>query len=112
MVPAGGVKGFNIGLLVEVLCSALTGSKLGTQQGSFIEEDGQPIDNGQFFLAIEPQMQSGGTFNETISELMASITEQDGTRLPNERRQENRQRLMREGIPIEKELFETLQAFA
>ncbi|MEC9229210.1 MAG: Ldh family oxidoreductase, partial [SAR324 cluster bacterium] len=73
---------------------------------------GQPIDNGQFFLAIEPQMQSGGTFNETISELMASITEQDGTRLPNERRQENRQRLMREGIPIEKELFETLQAFA
>ena len=41
-----------------------------------------------------------------------SITEQDGTRLPNARRQENRQRLMREGIPIEKELFETLQAFA
>ena len=112
MVPAGGVKGFNIGLLVEVLCSALTGAKLGTQQGSFIEEDGQPIDNGQFFLAIEPQMQSGGTFDETISELLASITEQDGTRLPNERRQENRQRLMREGIPIEKELFETLQAFA
>ena len=112
MVPAGGVKGFNIGLLVEVLCSALTGAKLGTQQGSFIEEDGQPIDNGQFFLAIEPQMQSGGTFDETISELLASITEQDGTRLPNERRQENRQKLMREGIPIEKELFETLQAFA
>ena len=52
MVPAGGVKGFNIGLLVEVLCSALTGAKLGTQQGSFIEEDGKPIDNGQFFLAI------------------------------------------------------------
>ena len=46
MVPAGGVKGFNIGLLVEVLCSALTGAKLGTQQGSFIEEDGKPIDNG------------------------------------------------------------------
>ena len=112
MVPAGGVKGFNIGLLVEVLCSALTGAKLGTQQGSFIEEDGQPIDNGQFFLAIEPQMQSGGTFEKTISELVASITEQDGTCLPNARRQENRQRLMREGIPIEKELFETLQAFA
>ena len=57
-------------------------------------------------------MQSGGSFDETISELLASITEQDGTRLPNARRQENRQRLMREGIPIEKELFETLQAFA
>ena len=57
-------------------------------------------------------MQSGGTFYETISELVASITEQDGTRLSNARRQENRQRLMREGIPIEKELFETLRAFA
>ena len=59
-----------------------------------------------------PQMQSGRTFDETISELVASITEQDGTRLPNVCRQENRQRLLREGIPIEKELFETLQAFA
>ena len=57
-------------------------------------------------------MQSGGTFDETISELLASITEQDGTRLPNARLQENRQRLLRQGIPIEKELFETLQAFA
>ncbi len=57
-------------------------------------------------------MQSGGTFDETISELMASITEKDGTRLPNARRQENCQRLMREGIPIEKELFETLRPFA
>ena len=112
MVPAGGVKGFNIGLMVEVLCSSITGAKLGTQQGSFIEEDGQPIDNGQFFLAIEPQLQSGETFNKTIYELVGSITEQDGTRLPNARRQENRQRLMREGIPIEKELFETLRAFA
>ena len=113
MVPAGGVKGFNIGLLVEVLCSALTGAKLGTQQGSFIEEDGKPIDNGQFFfLAIEPRMQSGGIFDDNISELVASITEQVGTRLPNARRQENRQRLMREGLPIEKELFETLRAFA
>ena len=57
-------------------------------------------------------MQSGGTFDETISELVASITEQDGTHLPNARSQENRQRLLRQGIPIEKELFETLQAFA
>ena len=57
-------------------------------------------------------MQSGGIFDKTISELVASITEQDGTRLPNARRQENRQRLLRQGIPIEKELFGTLQAFA
>ncbi len=50
MVPAGGVKGFNIGLLVEFLCSALTGAKLGTQQGSLIEKMGSRLKTGSFFL--------------------------------------------------------------
>ena len=48
MAPAGGVKGFSIGLLVEVLCAALAGGKLGLQQGSFTDNDGLPIDNAQF----------------------------------------------------------------
>jgi hypothetical protein len=64
------VKGFSIGLLVEVLCAALAGGKLGLQQGSFTDNDGQPIDNGQFFIAIDPQGFSGGGFDATIQQLM------------------------------------------
>jgi hypothetical protein len=109
---AGGVKGFSIGLLVEVLCAALAGGKLGTDQGSFTDDDGKPIDNGQFFVAFDPGKFSGGGFDQTITKLVASMTEQDGARLPNARRETNKLRLAEQGIPIDAALYETLKGFA
>ena len=112
MAPAGGVKGFSIGLLVEVLCAALAGGELGPDQGSFTDDDGKPINNGQFFVAFNPCKFSGGSFDQTISKLVASITEQEGARLPNARREANKLRLSENGIPIESKLYETLKDFA
>lgn len=112
MAPAGGVKGFSIGLLVEVMCAALAGGKLGLEQGSFTDNDGKPIDNGQFFIAIDPGKLSGGGFDATIARLMQSITEQTGARLPNARRVANTARLTREGLEIDDDLLATLRGFA
>lgn len=112
MAPAGGVKGFSIGLLVEVLCAALAGGHLGPDQGSFTEDDGKPIDNGQFFIAIDPQALSGGSFDATIRRLVASITSQEGARLPNARREANKLRLAQTGLFIEDDLLARLKAFA
>ena len=112
MAPAGGVRGVSSGLLVEVLCAALGGGKLGPDQGSFTDDDGTPIDNGQFFVAFDPGKLSGGSFDQTIAALVASITEQDGARLPNARREANKRQLAEQGIPIEVELLETLKGFA
>jgi (2R)-3-sulfolactate dehydrogenase (NADP+) len=112
MTPAGGVKGFSIGLLVEVLCAALAGGRLGPEQGSFTENDGKPIDNGQFFIAIDPQAISGGTFDATIARLVGSIVDQPGARMPNSRREANKLRLANEGLFIDDDLLARLQAFA
>jgi len=112
MAPAGGVKGFSIGLLVEVLCAALAGGKLGPDQGSFTDNDSKPINNGQFFVAFDPGKFSGGSFDQTITKLVASITAQQGARLPNARREANKLRLSEQGIPIEPKLYETLKDFA
>jgi (2R)-3-sulfolactate dehydrogenase (NADP+) len=112
MAPAGGVKGFSIGLLVEVLCAGLAGGRLGPDQGSFTEDDGRPIDNGQFFIAMDPGALSGGGFHATIRRLMASIADQDGARLPNSRRVANKARLSDEGLFIEDALLARLRAMA
>jgi (2R)-3-sulfolactate dehydrogenase (NADP+) len=112
MAPSGGVKGFSIGLLVEVLCAALAGGQLGPDQGSFTDNDGKPIDNGQFFIAIDPQAFSGGSFDGTIKRLIASILEQEGARLPNARRVENQRRLAHEGLFIEGDLLARLRGMA
>ncbi|MHA6686673.1 Ldh family oxidoreductase [Mesorhizobium sp. A556] len=112
MAPAGGVKGFSIGLLVEILCAALGGGKLGSDQGSFTDDDGRPIDNGQFFIAINPDTFSGGGFAGTVEALKQSITAQEGARLPNSRREANKVRLARDGLPIEDDLLARLKSLA
>ena len=111
MAPAGGVKGFHIGLLVEVLCAALAGGRLGPDMGSFTDDDGKPIDNGQFFIAINPAHFSDD-FDATISAMVQSIAGQDGARLPNARREANRDRLSIEGLSIDADLLARLRGLA
>lgn len=112
MAPAGGYKGFGQGLIVEVMCAALAGANRGPQMGSFMENDGKPIGCGQFFIALEPKVFSGGLFHKQVSALIESVVSQDGARMPNARRMENQKRLKREGLPIDRLLYEKLRGFA
>jgi (2R)-3-sulfolactate dehydrogenase (NADP+) len=112
MAPAGGYKGFGQGLIVEVMCAALAGARRGPQMGSFMANDGKPIGCGQFFIALEPKAFSGGDFAKQVAALAKSITAQQGARLPNSRRAANQKRLAKEGLPIDRVLYDRLQSFA
>jgi (2R)-3-sulfolactate dehydrogenase (NADP+) len=112
MAPSGGYKGFGQGLIVEVMCAALAGALRGPEMGSFMENDGRPIGCGQFFIAIEPKMFSGGAFAGQVEALAKSITAQEGARLPNARREDSRKRLKKEGLPIQRALHDRLKSFA
>ncbi|HVT51267.1 MAG TPA: Ldh family oxidoreductase [Dongiaceae bacterium] len=111
MAPSGGYKGFGWGLIVEVMCAALAGANRGPQMGSFTLDDGKPIGCGQFFIAIAPDKFSGGTFAKQVTALAKSITAQPGARLPNSKREANQKRLKKEGLPIDKALYEKLKSF-
>jgi (2R)-3-sulfolactate dehydrogenase (NADP+) len=111
MAAAGGYKGFGQGLIVEVMCAALAGALRGPQMGSFMENDGKPIGCGQFFIALAPDQFSGGQFFKQVAALAKSITAQKGARLPNARREANRKRLAKDGLPIDRALYERLQSF-
>lgn len=112
MAPAGGYKGFGAGLIVEVMCAALAGARRGPEMGSFMESDGKPIGCGQFFIALDPEAFSGGAFAKQVAALAKSIISQDGARLPNSRREANQKRLAKEGLPIDRTLYEKLKSFA
>jgi len=111
MAPSGGYKGFGWGLIVEVMCAALAGAHRGPQMGSFTLDDGKPIGCGQFFIAIDPNKFSD-TFAKQVTALAKSITSQEGARLPNAKREANRKRLSKEGLPIDRALYEKLKTFA
>jgi len=111
MAPSGGYKGFGWGLIVEVMCAALAGANRGPQMGSFTLDD-KPIGCGQFFIAIAPDKFSGGTFARQVTALAKSITSQPGARLPNAKREANQKRLKKDGLPIDRALYEKLKSFA
>jgi (2R)-3-sulfolactate dehydrogenase (NADP+) len=112
MAPSGGYKGFGQGLIVEVMCAALAGAFRGPQMGSFMANDGKPIGCGQFFIALAPDPFSGGQFAKQVTALAKSITAQKGARLPNSRREANQKQLAKEGLPIDRILYERLKTFA
>lgn len=111
MAPAGGHKGFGMGLIVETMCAAVAGANRGPEMGSFTDNDGLPIGNGQFFIALDPKVFSGGLFEKQIERLTASITSQPGARLPNQRRQENIRKNLKSGLTIDRELYEKLKSY-
>jgi (2R)-3-sulfolactate dehydrogenase (NADP+) len=112
MAPAGGYKGFGIGLMVEVMCAALAGARRGPEMGSFMADDGKPIGCGQFFIALQPDSFSGGAFARQVNALVKSIAAQPGARLPNAKRAANQKRLAKEGLAIDRALYDRLMGFA
>jgi (2R)-3-sulfolactate dehydrogenase (NADP+) len=111
MLPAGGYKGFGIGLLVEVFAAALSGATLGLAAASFATNDGGPPRTGQAFIALDPARFSGGLFGERIAALCAAIEEQEGARLPGSKRRAARGRVEAEGTAVPKALYDRILGY-
>lgn len=82
LLSAGGHKGYGLGLMVEVLASALTGSTASWQIEPLKATDGRPHDIGQFYLLIDPGSFAGEGFHERVEALAAEVEPQPGARLP------------------------------
>ena len=108
MAPSGGYKGFGTGLLVEILTACLAGGNLGTQASSFAGEDGGPPATGQFFIAINPN-KFNSNYENSLSTLIDSIVQQEGARVPGNKRQGAYQKNIKGDIEISETLFERLE---
>jgi len=109
MAPAGGYKGFGIGLTVELLAACLSGAVLGKDASPFSGTKGGPPNTGQCFIALDPDAFSGGGFAGNVENLIAAIKDQPGARLPGERRANNRARIEKEGVEIDASLIERIR---
>ena len=98
MLPAGGVKGAGIALLVELLAAWATGANLSIDAPSFADNLGGSPRTGQFFIALDIGPMAGPDAPNRLERLFASVLSQDGARLPGERRLAARIRTAREGI--------------
>ncbi|MCG8354381.1 MAG: Ldh family oxidoreductase [Kiloniellales bacterium] len=111
MLPAGGYKGFGIGLTVEVFAAALSGATLGLEASSFATNDGGPPRTGQFFFALDPERFAGGAFGDRVAALTAAVQEQEGARLPGGKRRAARERIEAEGVTVAPALYERVLSY-
>jgi (2R)-3-sulfolactate dehydrogenase (NADP+) len=110
MVPAGGQKGFGMGLMVEIFAAALSGGNLGLEASPFSGPKGGPPGTGQFFIGIDPAAFSGDVFDAATLRLTEAITAQQGARLPGARRAANRKRIEAEGVQVDAALMDRIKA--
>jgi (2R)-3-sulfolactate dehydrogenase (NADP+) len=113
MLPAGGVKGAMLALVVELLCCALTGAHLGFEADSFFTDAGNRPKIGQAFIVVDPGALAGDeAYAERVETLAATMLQDAGVRLPGERRKRLADRAAVEGIEIPERLLGELRTLA
>jgi (2R)-3-sulfolactate dehydrogenase (NADP+) len=113
MLPAGGVKGAMLALVVELLCCALTGAAFGFEADSFFPAEGNRPRIGQAFLVIDPAALAGGeVFHARIETLVEAMLVDEDVRLPGSRREALEAHAHAEGIAVPEALLAQLEALA
>jgi LDH2 family malate/lactate/ureidoglycolate dehydrogenase len=106
LLPFGGYKGFGLALMVQAL---------GVLAGSGSEH---PNDYGYLFIAFRPDLIGpADVFEQRVTELIERVKATprqsgvDDIRIPSERAFRARERALREGIEIDKRVFDALVAW-
>lgn len=112
----GGHKGASIAMMVELLAGPLIGQAM-SFESSEENPDGGPLSlRGELIVAFDPAALSPhddpGVQAGHAEKLFTRILEQDGTRLPSDRRVAARERTTRHGVTTSRTLYEEIRQLA
>jgi (2R)-3-sulfolactate dehydrogenase (NADP+) len=111
LMPAGGVKGAALALMVELLAAALTGANFASEASSFFDADGPPPGVGQLIVVIDADGFAGRGIALERFEALATMIAADGARLPGDRRLKSRA-AARDGISVDAKQIADIRALA
>ncbi|MEQ8287601.1 Ldh family oxidoreductase [Thalassospira sp.] len=109
MVPAGGVKGAALAMMVELLAAGLTGAQFGHQSSSLFDDKGKPPALGQMIIAIDPAASGGPGVSEHLAEIANELAAEEGVRLPGRRGKLARLAAEADGIEVEDDVIAAIE---
>lgn len=113
MLPAGGVKGAMLAMVIELLACALSGAAFGFESDSFFTDEGRPTRIGQGLLAIDPGALAGNeVYLERVETLVAAMLADEGVRLPGDRRRGLAGKAEAEGVAVPADLLAKIRGYA
>jgi LDH2 family malate/lactate/ureidoglycolate dehydrogenase len=112
MLSFGGHKGTALSTMIELLAGPLIGDMTSRQSKEFGEDARAAPCHGELIIALDPALLGWGTeaANQASAEQLFSAFAGQGARLPSRRRYEARERTMKNGVRVPKELYERLQS--
>ncbi|WP_281543702.1 Ldh family oxidoreductase [Grimontia sp. SpTr1] len=111
MLPIGDAKGAALALMVEILSASLTSALYGFEASNFFDTEGEPPAIGHAVIAIDTSV-SGTQFAERLELLLNTMCEQEGVRLPGQRRIVRRERVLKDGLHLTDATIKELRELA
>lgn len=110
LLAFGGYKGSSIAMMVELLAGAMVGESFSYEAAVRDNGDGGPPQGGEFMMAIDPTLVRGDEgWADHAEAFFDKVKEQDGTRLPGERRHQNRSKSA-QGVQVSSIILEKIAA--
>lgn len=111
LLAFGGHKGSSIAMMVELLAGGLIGESFSFEAAARDNADGGPPQGGEFMLAMDPALFGDGDgWADHAEKLFEKIKDQDGARLPGERRHSNRAVSAKEGVAVSNIVLDKIRA--
>jgi len=110
-LPFGGYKGAALALMVELLAGGLIGEAFSYEAGTNDNKDGGPARGGELIIALDPAaFGDADGWQGHAERFFAELESFEGTRLPGDRRYENRARTPEEGIDVPETLHRQIMS--
>jgi (2R)-3-sulfolactate dehydrogenase (NADP+) len=109
MLPLGGDKGALLALIVELLVVGLSGSRFSYEADSFFDPKGNRPRIGQLILTIDPGLAGASIFASRMQDFLQVLSADAGTRLPGQRRFQQRAIGFSNGVTVSDVVVEEIQ---
>jgi (2R)-3-sulfolactate dehydrogenase (NADP+) len=109
MLPLGGDKGALLALIVELLVVGLSGSRFSYEADSFFDPNGNRPRIGQLILTIDPGLAGASIFASRMRDFLQVLSADAGTRLPGQRRFQQRATGFSNGVTVSDVVVEEIQ---